>query len=214
MGRPKRTAVAVKDERVRLDLDERRAQLVALALSVFSKHTYDQVSIEDFARQAKISKGLVYHYFPTKRHLYVAGLREAARQLMEAVEPSAAPLLPQLESLRDASFDLVRQALDAYFDFVDSRGPAFVALMRGGIGSDPEIARVVEGTRLQLTQRILKQAPKELDRPIVRAALRGWIGFVEAASIRWLEKRDAPREALVRICLDVFFATVASAATK
>ncbi len=214
MAKPKRAAVAVKDERVRLDLDERRAQLVALALSVFSKHTYDEVSIEDFARQAKISKGLVYHYFPTKRHLYVAGLREAARQLMEAVEPPSAPILPELESLRDASFGLVRQALDAYFDFVDSRGPAFVALMRGGIGSDPEIARVVEGTRLKLMQRILKQAPKELDRPIVRAALRGWIGFVEAASIRWLEKRDAPREPLVRVCLDVFFATMASAAMK
>ncbi|HEX7663697.1 MAG TPA: TetR/AcrR family transcriptional regulator [Polyangiaceae bacterium] len=219
MAKPKRTTAIAKDERVRLELDERRAQLVALALAVFSKHAYDEVSIDDFARQAKISKGLVYHYFPTKRHLYVAGLREAARQLMEAVEPPSTPLLPDEFGARlripgDENVARIRQALDAYFDFVESRGPAFVALMRGGIGSDPEIARVVEETRLKLMQRILKQAPKEIDRPIVRSALRGWIGFVEAASIRWLEKADAPREAIVKICLDVFFATVASAVTK
>ncbi len=56
---------------------------------------------------------------------------------------------------------------------------------------------------------------KTLDRTgMVGAAPRGWIGFVEAASIRWLEKKDAPRESIVRICLDVFFATLATAVTK
>ena len=205
---------AVKEERVRLDLDERRAQLVELALSIFSKHTYDEVSIDDFARKAKISKGLVYHYFPTKRHLYIAGLREAARQLVAAVEPPSRPIEPRFESLRDANLDQITRALEAYFDFVESRGPAFVALMRGGIGSDPEIARVVEETRLTLMTRVLHQAPRELDRPIVRTALRGWIGFVESASIRWLEKKDASREAIIKVSLDVFFATIASAATK
>ena len=206
-----------KEERVRLDTDERRAQLVDLALAIFSKHPYDEVSIDDFARRAKISKGLVYHYFPTKRHLYVAGLREAARQLLDAVEPTSPPARAKevsMEGLRGAGVAQIRVALDSYFDFVEARGPAFVALMRGGIGSDVEIARVVEDTRLKLMKRVLQQAPAALDRPIVRAALRGWIGFVEAASIRWLEKKDTSREDVVRICVDVFLASVASAVTR
>ena len=206
-----------QNERIRLDTDERRSQLVDLALAIFSKHPYDEVSIDDFARRAKISKGLVYHYFPTKRHLYVAGLREAARQLLSSCEPqlaSARATKPAADRHRDTGLEQIRIALEAYFDFVEGRGPAFVALMRGGIGSDPEIARIVEDTRLRLMKRILQQAPAALDRPIVRAALRGWIGFVEAASIRWLEKGDASREEVVRLCADVFLASVASAVSK
>ena len=204
-------------ERIRLETDERRAQLVELALAIFSKHPYDEVSIDDFARRAKISKGLVYHYFPTKRHLYVAGLREAARQLLAAIEPRTHPARAgeiSIERLREAGLTEIRIALDAYFDIVAARGPAFVALMRGGIGSDTEIARVVEDTRLKLMKRILQQAPAALDRPIVRAALRGWIGFVESASIRWLEKKDTSREDVVRVCVDVFFASVVAALAR
>ena len=58
----------------------RRAQLLELARKAFSDRSYDEVSIDDLAREAKISKGLLYHYFPTKRDLYVAGLREIARR--------------------------------------------------------------------------------------------------------------------------------------
>ncbi|MGH7283901.1 MAG: TetR/AcrR family transcriptional regulator [Polyangiaceae bacterium] len=206
-----------RDERVRLDTGERRAQLVDLALAIFSKHAYDEVSIDDFARRAKISKGLVYHYFPTKRHLYVAGLREAARQLLEACQPATPPRRAaeiSIERLRDAELAQIRIALDAYFDFVEERGPAFVALMRGGIGSDAEIARVVEDTRTKLMKRILQQAPTALDKPIVRAALRGWIGFVESASIRWLEKKDTSRDDVVRVCIDVFFASIVASLAR
>src|SRR5512143_3545076 len=71
--------------RVRLDNDERRAQLLALARKAFSDRSYDDVSIDDLAREAKISKGLLYHYFPTKRDLYVAGLREIAEELVQRV---------------------------------------------------------------------------------------------------------------------------------
>jgi AcrR family transcriptional regulator len=201
-----------KNVTTRLAVDERRAQLVELALALFSKKSYDDVSIDDLARHAKISKGLVYHYFPTKRHLYVAGLREAARQLVAATEPPTATISP--ERSRDADLQKVAHALESYFDFVEEKGPAFLALMRGGIGSDPQVARVVEETRVKLLSRILQQAPRELDRPIVRAALRGWIGFVEAASIRWLEKKDTAREAIVKLSIDLFFAAIASAATK
>src|SRR3569623_1819861 len=68
--------------RVRLDNDARRAQLLLRARKAFSDRSYDEVSIDDLAREAKISKGLRYHYFPTKRDLYVAGLREIAEELV------------------------------------------------------------------------------------------------------------------------------------
>src|SRR6185295_2252912 len=125
--------VAKVRRRIRLDTDERRAQLLRLARNAFSARSYDDVSIDDLAREAKISKGLLYHYFPTKRDLYVAGLSEIAEELVERVM-SVPQDLPPLEG--------VRSGLDAYLDHVSQHARAFVSLMRGGIGSDPEVAQV------------------------------------------------------------------------
>ena len=139
-----RPAQARPKRRVRLDNDARRAQLLALARKAFSDRSYDDVSIDDLAREAKISKGLLYHYFPTKRDLYVAGLGEIADALVQRVK-SVPDDLPPIER--------VRASLDAYLDHVSQHSHAFVSLMRGGIGSDPEVAQVVEGVRAQLFER-------------------------------------------------------------
>src|SRR3954468_13929778 len=111
-ARPKR--------RIRLDNDERRAQLLALARRAFSDRSYDDVSIDDLAREAKISKGLLYHYFPTKRDLYVAGLAEIAEELVQRCT-AIPPNLPPIER--------VRTGLDAYLDHISQHARAYVSLM-------------------------------------------------------------------------------------
>src|SRR5256885_4812542 len=83
--------------RIRLDLDARREQLMRVGLELFSTNSYDAVSIDEIAARAGISKGLLYHYFPSKREFYVAGVRAAAAQLREVVEPD--PELPAAERL-------------------------------------------------------------------------------------------------------------------
>jgi len=165
--------------RIRLDNDERRAQLLALAKQAFSDRAYDDVSIDDLARVAGISKGLLYHYFPTKRDLYVAGLREIADELVEAITRVPENLAP---------LDRVRTSVGAYLDHITRHSQAFVALMRGGIGSDPEVAAVIESVRTRLFDKFLVGSPfASLWAGDARfeTAVRGWIGFVEAASIDW-----------------------------
>ena len=54
--------MAEKPPRARLLVDERRAQLLALGLRLFAEHSYDEVSIDELARAAGVSKGLLYHY--------------------------------------------------------------------------------------------------------------------------------------------------------
>jgi AcrR family transcriptional regulator len=173
-----RAAVRVR-RRIRLDNDERRAQLLALAKRAFSDRAYDDVSIDDLARVAGISKGLLYHYFPTKRDLYVAGLREIADELVEAITRVPDNLAP---------LDRVRTSVGAYLDHITRHSQAFVALMRGGIGSDPEVAAVIESVRTRLFDKFLVGSPfASLWAGDARfeTAVRGWIGFVEAASIDW-----------------------------
>lgn len=186
--------------RIRLDNDQRRAQLLALAKQAFSDRAYDDVSVDDLARQAEISKGLLYHYFPTKRDLYIAGLSAIADDLVAAitsVPDDAAPI------------ERARMGIDAYLEHIHRHARAFVSLMRGGIGSDPEVAAVVDGVRTRLFERFLRGAPLVAlaDDPRVEIAIRGWMGFVEAASIHWCahprQTRVELRELLVQILFEV-----------
>jgi AcrR family transcriptional regulator len=206
-ARTKRRRLAPRvRRRVRLDTDERRAQLLALGKQAFAESTYDDVSIDDIARSAGISKGLLYHYFPTKRDLYVAGLREIAAELVaktEAVPENLAPI------------DRLRAGIDAYLDHVAVQARAYIALMRGGIGSDPEVVAVLDGTRARLIDQLLDKAEGTpiaplLSHPLFRIAVRGWIGFVEAASLDWLEHPKGDRGVLRDLLVDMLLATLRS----
>lgn len=184
--------------RVRLDNDQRRAQLLALAKKAFSDRAYDDVSIDDLAREAKISKGLLYHYFPTKRDLYVAGLSEIAGELVAAVTATGGP----------APIDRARAGLDAYLDHITRHQRAFVSLMRGGIGSDPEVAAVVDSVRAKMFETFLEDqpfAPLVKGEPKFETAVRGWIGFVEAVTIDWCANPRLSREQLRDLLIQILF---------
>lgn len=185
--------------RVRLETDQRRAQLLALARHAFSDRAYDEVSIDDLAREAKISKGLLYHYFPTKRDLYVAGLSEIANDLVEAVTSIPTDLAP---------IEQARAGIDAYLDHITRHARAYVSLMRGGIGSDPEVAEVVEGVRRRMVDNFLKGspfAPLVADNPKFQIAIRGWIGFVEGATLDWCITPKLSREELRELLVAILF---------
>lgn len=199
MGAAKRREA--KPARARLDVDERRAQLLALGLDLFSERAYDAISIDEIALAAGISKGLLYHYFPTKRDFYAAAIREASRQLLDCTRPDESA--PPVERMR--------LGLDAYLAYVERRGPAYSALLRGGIGSDPAVAGIVQETRDRFLERLIENVPAMEIGPALRVTLRGWIGFVETASLDWVERREMGREALRDLCADVLIGAIAVA---
>lgn len=196
---PRRLAGARPRRRIRLENDQRRAQLLALAKRAFSEQSYDEVSIDDLAAEARISKGLLYHYFPTKRDLYIAGLTEIADELVAAITAVPDDVVP---------LERVRMGLDAYLGYVMEHSRPFVSLMRGGIGSDPEVAQVVEGVRTRLFQRFLSGSPfagMVAGDPKFELAVRGWIGFVEAVSIDWCANPRLNRLELRELLTQILF---------
>ncbi len=192
-------------ERARLGVDERRNQLLELGLQLFSDHSYDELGVDDIARAAGISKGLLYHYFPSKRDYYVEVVRRAAGQLLERTGGGADD---------EVSVEALRRALDAYLDFVDQHARSYVALVRGGIGSDPEVVQLLEGTRRTLTERIVSRISADAPPPLLRLALRGWIGLVESASLDWLDRREVPREQLRGLLEQMLLATIVAAGVE
>ncbi len=194
---------AARKARTRLDLDARKGQLLAMGIRVFSERSYDEVSIDDLARAAGVSKGLLYHYFPTKRDFYIAALKEAASDLVARTDTATA-------ATPEAS---VMLGLGTYFDFVEEHGGAYLALIRGGLGTDPEVYGILEDTRATFVERIVTELPLPAT-PLLRTLLRGWLGFVEATATEWLVRRDVAREDLVPKMGAVLAQCVALGATE
>ncbi len=181
--------------RTRLVTDERRAQLITLGLELFSSRAYDEVHIAELAAAAGISKGLLYHYFPTKRDFYSAALRVAAGQLLAQLQPD-----PQQLPLQR-----LQTGLHRYLSYVKHYGTSYVALMRGGIGADPEVAAIIEETRAACMSRLVSGiglSPAELP-PLLRIALRAWIGTVEAASLEWVLCPEVEAEQVVQLLVNL-----------
>jgi AcrR family transcriptional regulator len=188
--------------RARLSTDARREQLVALGVEMFSERPFDEVSIDDIAAGAGISKGLLYHYFPSKRDFYVAVVRHSADEMQAITETD--PDLEPLERLADG--------LDRYLEYVATHARGFATVLRAGIGSDPEVAAIVEGVRAAMARRILADVA-DTDPPpaAVRIAIRGWVGFAEAASLEWLERGELSREELRELLVRALTGAVAAA---
>ena len=184
--------------RKRLELDERRAQLLSLALTAFSKKSYDDVSIDDLAQAAGVSKGLLYHYFPSKRELYLNTVREAAEQLTARIVPD--PALNPLEQ--------VSRGVDAYLRYVQDNADAYLSLMQSGVGRDQEVAAIVEQTRHAFVKVVLERAGQAQLNPLQRTLVRGWVGMVEAASLDWLQSQSVGREELTKLLVKTLLYTV------
>ena len=189
--------------RARLSTDARREQLVALGVEMFSERPFDEVSIDDIAASAGISKGLLYHYFPSKRDFYVAVVRHSADEMQAVTEtdPDLAPLAR------------LSTGLDKYLEYVDTHARGYSTVLRAGIGSDREVAAIVEDVRSAMATRILDDLPGGEPSPGVRIAVRGWIGFAEAASLEWLERRELSREELRDLLIQALTGAIGAAAS-
>jgi AcrR family transcriptional regulator len=162
--------------RTRLGRDARRAQLVDLGVSMLSTRPIEQVSVDDIAAAAGISRGLLFHYFPSKREFLAAVVQAAADRLLAVTDPD--PALPLLDRLR--------AGLEGYVGFIEDNRAAYVSLVRGAQGADIHLAGVFESTRAAIVDRIFVQLEAPTVSPALHVAIRGWIGLVEEATLAWL----------------------------
>jgi AcrR family transcriptional regulator len=187
----------------RLDVDERRRRLLELGAELFARHGYEELSMSRIAREAGISKALLYHYFPSKQAYFAATLEQAAAELAEVTAPD--PGKPPVEQLA--------ASLDAYLGWVERHMGAYDKLIRS-VGAVPEIREMVERVRDETAARILAGiAPGEPD-PALRAAVRGWLWFMDGAVLDWIEHRDIERARLHGLLLGTLLGAVTAAGAQ
>lgn len=149
----------------------------------------EQISVEDIADQAGVSRGLLFHYFASKQDYHLEIVREASRSMIERTAPD--PDLPPLEILRDS--------IANYVDYVSEQRDMFISLLRGTASGDPQMREVFEQTRTIMANRTLAQLA-ELEvpvTPVIELSVRGWIAFVEEATITWLREPRITRDELI-----------------
>jgi AcrR family transcriptional regulator len=178
-----------------MSTEERREQLLYSGVELLAVRPHDEVSIEDIAEAAGVSKGLLYHYFPTKKDFILAALDRGRRQLAKRLRPD-----PELDP--EAQLDVI---LDAFLDYVEEHASAYTAIFnwRGG---DPEIAAVLDAGRNEQLETVMRALQDWEESPFSKepsaaqeAAIQGWLFFVEGAVLSWLENGGMERVELRRL---------------
>jgi AcrR family transcriptional regulator len=178
----------------RLTHEDRRAQILAQACTLFSKRSYAAVSMEDIASAAGVTRGLLNHYFGTKRDLYLNVIRYITR-----LPPAAEHAAPG-----GTVAETVARNVDLYLDAAERNRVAWLAIAGGvGFGRDREIERVLADVEEAYVDRIIEifggdpsSAPAAQ-----RAAIRCYGAMAQAVSKEWLSGKRLTREqARVLLC--------------
>jgi AcrR family transcriptional regulator len=189
--------------RRRLTAEERRTGILDSALAVFSENGYHASSIDDIAREAGVSKALIYEHFASKQELYADLIARNARELTQRI--GAALVGVELES----GSSRLAIGLDAFFAFVEERRDAWRMLFRDA--ADPETGAVLNRMLEQVTAEVtvlISQDPgaSALDSAEDRRALRllaeMLVGGTQSMANWWTSNPEAPREQMVAIAMD------------
>jgi len=171
----------------RLDADERRDLILAAARRVFVRSDPARASTVEIADEAGVTRGLIHHYFGTKRGLYLAVVADLASNLPAVVRTDLAGL--PVEALVDAN-------LTSWLDAVERDRELWQALLGAGpVGRDPEVEQVLAAARDQAVERmVVNQAQGAEPTAELRLVLRVFLGAVEAAVREWTVHERASRE--------------------
>jgi AcrR family transcriptional regulator len=185
----------------RLEVDERRAQLIAAGSELFAEHAFEELSMRQIAHAAGVSKALLYHYFPSKADLFNAAVAQQAAELEALIDPTGDG--PAIERLS--------RALDTYLAWIQEHDRAWAKLMQSA-ATLPEGRDVIELFRSRTLERILRELTgRKRARPALRTALTGWLGYIDAAILDWIDTQDLTREQLRDLLLTSFAASLHAA---
>ncbi len=186
------TATVTAPRFKRLDIAERRRQILSAARRLFSDRHYGAVSTSDIAAEAGVTRGLVHHYFGGKRELYL----EVVRSLLELPPGVFAD-----EIATGDSETALGAAVDRWLDVSErSRGVLLAAHGAQGFGRDAEVEAIFDEARERTADAVIAilrpDAPATAASAELRAAVRAYAGFVEAATFDWLRGGALSREQL------------------
>ncbi|PUA80256.1 TetR/AcrR family transcriptional regulator [Nocardioides currus] len=177
--------------RRRLSAEDRRRQLVGIGLSRIVDTPIQDLSLDAVAAEAGISRGLLFHYFPTKTDFYLACIAAAGRRILRNTAPSS----------DDPGPEQVRSMLVAMIEQIDRRRAFYLTLVHGSGVADPRVSEVYDSVRSVSTDRVM--AALGLD-AAAYDLVHAWWAYVEDRALSWsaepADGRTTSLEDLVAHC--------------
>jgi AcrR family transcriptional regulator len=182
--------------RQRLSRGERHELILEHATSVFGTRGYHNVSMDDVAERAGISKALVYQHFESKDELYMAVLRSFQQKLSDMVLPAWAQDLPPQERFW--------RGFVAFFTFVEQNKRAWGVLYRDAVEIEDALVKGIHSLNAELAEYIAQVFVAELKDRDVNPVLEQYslvaghavVGACHALADYWL---DHPEETTLRM---------------
>jgi AcrR family transcriptional regulator len=166
----------------RLAPDERRRQILECARQVLEDSPSSELSMDEVAKAAGVTRGLLHHYFGTKRELHVELVREMFRGGQPPVPEYVAGVGPQ---------ERLAESVRRWLEMVQSNSRTWLVALSAGAARDPEISEIVERVRESAVDNVIAVlgiGPAADAGPEVRGLIRAYGGFAEAATREWLER--------------------------
>ncbi len=192
--------------RQRLSVEERRAQLLSTGSELFASRPYDDVWIDDVAEQAGVSRGLLYHYFGNKRAFLHAVIEHETQEILAATTPD-----PEI-----AAAQQLRASIDGYLDYVAARPHGYRALFRGAVSADERVRELVDANLRRQEERLLQAVAGtrgDVDDERLRLAIHGWLRFLIAIVLDWLDRPTVERDVIADLATGTFGAMIAATHT-
>jgi AcrR family transcriptional regulator len=186
----------------RLPPADRRNQLIDSALTVAARDGHDRLSFEAVAKQAGVTRNLVYHYFPGgPQELLEAAVHRAGQVLSSGwVTDPDVPLPERLAANLNRMMDHASEPTDAWLLYRQSRGIV-----------DPRLLEIAAGYRERVISMIaLNQLGNSKPPPIVRTAIDGLLSYVETV-IETALAEGVDRERVVAMVAPALSATIDAA---
>jgi AcrR family transcriptional regulator len=169
-------------KRVRMDRDVRRREILRAAARLFGERPYSEVSVNDIADAAGVAKGLMHHYFGSKRELYLEVVREVA----------TVPTVPLPEDDGLDSEQAWARGVDGFLGLIAQNPDLWLTSVTvGGAERDDEVASILDDGKEVLADQTLAAIglADRADDPVLRALVRGYGGFVQELTVEWLARR-------------------------
>ena len=113
--------------------DERKKKIINGAMKCFSIHGYEKASMADIAKEAGVSKALLFHYFETKKKLFLYLWNLTAEKTRESLVASG------VEGDKDF-FSVMEKGLKAKMDLARSWPWMAIFAVKAWYEDDPEVS--------------------------------------------------------------------------
>ncbi|MFI6071399.1 TetR/AcrR family transcriptional regulator [Actinoplanes sp. NPDC051343] len=188
-------------QRRRLEPDARRQQILSVAVRLFGERGYADVSTTDVARGAGVARGLINHYFGTKKDLYLAVVR-----VMLTVPSGAVAGLPEgdLPTRIDA-------LVTWFLDVVSRHSTSWLAAIgAGGMAGDPDVDRVIGEAIDAAADGVLEGIGVAGRRTeALHAMARSYVWFCTSTAREWLQRGVLTRAQVHKVLATTLLAMAA-----